>query len=281
MGRAVDNPQATIDTGDHLPAVRSSAEWVAYFWANARRLLAVPWEAGAGMTAEERALIAASLPSRQLGESSDGARLLAAARHYAQRTGDPEFVEAIQLFIREEQRHGADLGRFLDLAGVPRKTWDWGDAVFRRLRHLLTRIELSACVLVTVEVHALIYYAAIRRATRSPVLRRVCEQILADEVPHVRFQCERLAILHRRRPRLLRSLTLAVHGVLFAGVTLAIWAGHRRALRAGGYSFRRFWWAAWAKMERAWRMMNPGAYSWEGLADTSGGTNGQAARAIG
>ena len=260
--RFVERKPAPADAKPNLPAVWSSAQWLDYFRANAERLLSIPWYAGVELTPAERAVIAASLPSWQLGESSDGAKLLAAARRHAVATDDPNFVDVIQQFIKEEQRHGANLGRFLDLASVPRKTWDWGDAVFRVLRHLLTRMEVSASVLITVEVHALLYYAAIRRATGSAILRRICEQILLDEVPHVRFQCERLAILHRRRPRVLRAATMAVHRVLFAGVTLAIWLGHRRALRAGGYSFRRFWGAAWGKMRQAWRMMDPRGYRW-------------------
>jgi hypothetical protein len=95
------------------------------------------------------------------------------------------------------------------------------------------------------------------------VLRRVCEQILADEVPHIRFQCERLAVLHRGRSRVPRAATAAVHRAFFAAITLAVWVGHRRALRAGGYTFGRFWRAAWAKMRRAWRAMDPAAYRWE------------------
>jgi hypothetical protein len=114
-----------------------------------------------------------------------------------------------------------------------------------------------------VEVHALIYYNAIRQASDCPVLRKVCEQLLADEIPHIRFQCERLAMLLRDRPRWLRALTMVLHRILFTGVTLAIWAGHRRALKAGGYGFGRFWSAAWAKMNHAWRLMNPGNYCWE------------------
>jgi hypothetical protein len=245
-----------------LPAVWSSAEWVAYFRANAERLLEIPWDSGAGVTPAELARIADSLRAWQLGETSDGRHLLAAAANYAAKVGDPGFLDAIRLFIAEEQRHGADLGRFLDLAGVPRKARDWGDTLFRAFRYLLTRMEVWVTPVVMVETHALLYYNAIRLATGSPVLRSICEQILADEVPHVRFQCERLAILHRGRPRVLRALTLAVHRVLFTGVTLAIWAGHRRALRASGYTFRRFWRGAWAKMGHAWRMMDPRAYRW-------------------
>jgi hypothetical protein len=244
------------------PTPRSSAEWVAYFRDNAARLLAVPWDSGAGLTADERALVAESLPTWQLGESSDGARLLAVAQAHADATGDPAFVEVIRLFIGEEQRHAADLGRFLDRAGIPRKTRQWGDAVFRALRHLMNRLEVAARVLLVVEVHALLYYAAVRRATGSAVLRAACRQILRDEVAHVRFQCELLALLQRGRPRGVRALAEGLHRVLFAGTTLVIWAGHRRALRAGGFRFRTFWRSAWAKMGAAWRRTDPTAYHW-------------------
>lgn len=242
------------------PAVRSSAEWVAYFRDNRDRLLPLPWEGGASVTPEELACIAGSLRGWQLGETSDGSHLLRAARNYAEKLGDPTFVDAVRLFIAEEQRHGESLGRFLDLAGVPRATWDWGDAVFRAFRYLLPRMEVWATVVVMVETHAMIYYAAVRRATGSPLLRRLCEQILRDEVPHIRFQCERLAVLRRGRSCGLRAITAFVERVLFAGTTLAVWVGHRRALRAGGLTFRCFWRSAWKKMRYAWRMADPRAY---------------------
>ena len=249
-----------------LPAVRTSAQWVDYFRANAERLLAVPWEDGVGATPDELARITDSLRGWQLGETSDGRHLLAAAADYAAKLGDPAFLDAIRLFIAEEQRHGEELGQFLDLTGVPRATWDWGDAVFRAFRYVLPRMEVWATVVVIVETHAMLYYAALRRATGSAVLRQICRQILADEVPHIQFQCERLAILHHRRSGILRVLTAGIHRVLFAGITLAVWVGHRRALRAGGFTLRRFWRSAWAKMGQAWRIMDPAGYRWSAEA---------------
>ena len=259
------SPSLPCQTGAERPAVRSSAEWIAYFEANAADLRPIPWESGAGVTPDELAAFSASLRGWQLGETSDGSHLIAAARHYAATIGDPNFVDAVRLFIAEEQRHGRDLGRFLDLAGVVRAESDWGDTIFRAIRYALPTMEIWATPVVMVETHAMIYYAALRRATRSPVLRGVCGQILADEVAHIRFQCERLAILHRRRARPLRALTLGLHRVLFAGITLAVWLGHRRALRAGGFSFLRFWRTTWRRMRFAWRLMAPAAYRWESI----------------
>jgi hypothetical protein len=257
-------PPGELTTHDTaLPTVRTSAEWIDYFRHNAEHLMPVPWDRGADVTAAELAEIVDSLRAWQLGETSDGSRLLRTAEKHAAKIGDPNFVAAIRLFIAEEQRHGEELGLFLDAANVPRAKKDWGDSVFRVFRHFLMRMEVWASVVVIIEVHAMLYYAAIRRATRSAVLRRICEQILRDEVPHIRFQCERLAIIHRKRNRVCRALTLAVHRVLFAGITLTVWACHRRALRAGGYRFGRFWRTAWARMRNAWKAMNPRVYRWE------------------
>jgi len=243
--------------------VKASSEWRAYFAGNALRQRPIPWRRGAGVSAAELSAIAGSLRAWQLGETSDGEHLLAAARAYAGKVNDPGFVDVVRLFIAEEQRHGKYLGRFLDLAGVERAASDWGDTLFRALRYALPSMEVWATPVVMVETHALIYYNAIRLATKSPVLRAICEQILADEIPHIQFQCERLAILHRRRAPWLRSLTMALHHVLFAGITIAIWCGHRHALAAGGYHFSKFWHSAWTKMRHAWRMMAPERYGWQ------------------
>ncbi|MEZ6139162.1 MAG: ferritin-like domain-containing protein [Zavarzinella sp.] len=248
---------------DKLPHVQLSSEWVTYYEQNARELREIPWETGAGTSDEELATISASLRGWQLGETSDGSHLLAAAKHYAITINDPEFIDAVRLFIAEEQRHGGDLGKFLDLAGIKRAESDWGDTLFRKIRYAFPRMEVWATPVVMVETHAMVYYNALRRATKSPVLRRICEQILADEVAHIRFQCERLAILHRRRSKLLLQLTMVFHRIAFTAITIAVWVGHRKVLRAGGYNFHRFWRAVWGKMRFAWRLMSPDRYQWD------------------
>ncbi len=245
-----------------LPVVETSAYWRDFFLANRARLGEIAWDQLA-IKPEELAEIAESLRSWQLGESSEGTHLRAAARRYADASGDADFAAAIDVFIGEEQRHGATLGRFLDQVGVPRKARDWGDTVFRWSRYFLPNMETWTTPVVMVEVHALIYYNAIRHASACPVLRQICAQILADEVPHIRFQCERLAILLRHRATWLRAVTMLLHRILFTATTLAIWFGHRRALKAGGYGFARFWKSAWTRMNHAWRTMDPRGYRWQ------------------
>ncbi len=168
-----------------LPLVRSSSEWVKYFLSNHEGRLVVPWESGSGVSAVELSKFAASLRGWQLGETSDGLHLMAVVRKYAARMGDPDSIEAIRLFIVEEQRHGEHLGRFLDMAGIPRAKKDWGDSLFRSARYFVPRMEVWVTPVVMVETHALIYYNAIRLATNSPVLRQICKQIARSMKCHI------------------------------------------------------------------------------------------------
>ena len=130
--------------------------------------------------------------------------------------------------------------------------------MFRWLRHR-AGLELSIAVLVTAEIIAKVYYAALRQATTSVVLVRLCDQILYDELRHVRFQCERLAILRARRSRL---------GVWLAGAAAMVFRRHvRRGLveappRAvlGGYGLWKFRRSARAEMAEAVALMDPKNY---------------------
>ncbi|HEV3294251.1 MAG TPA: hypothetical protein VG123_35150, partial [Streptosporangiaceae bacterium] len=134
----------------------TTVEWLVYFRANAARTRPVPWGCGAEVTAAELAGVGRSLQAWQLGETSDGRHLRAAAARYAARAGDADYPAVIELFIREEQRHGAMLGRFLDLTGLGRRTADWGDTLFRAARYWVTDIEVWTTPVVMVEVLAMV-----------------------------------------------------------------------------------------------------------------------------
>jgi hypothetical protein len=242
-----------------FPGFRDSADWAEYFLRNRDHLLEQPWELGAEVTEAEVEAIASSVQEFQLGESSEGRHLISAARRYAIKAADPVYVEALRLFIAEEHRHARDLGRFLDLAGVSRAAHAWPDTVFRWLRRR-AGLETSIVVLVTAEIIAKVYYAALRESTRSRLLRRLCDQILADEVAHVHFQTERLAILRAGRPRWRVALRQGAHRFLMFGTCFVVWHKHARAMRAGGYGFGRFWRDTWLEMRDALRRSDPASY---------------------
>lgn len=237
----------------------TSSQWVRYFRANRENLLTLPWGDRAQLTDAERDAVASSIAEFQLGESSEGKHLIVEARRWATRTGDADYVPAAGAFIAEENRHARDLGRFMDLEGIPRQQRTFADSVFRRLRQL-AKLELSVSVLVTAEIIARVYYQALQAATGSTILMAVCQQILRDEDQHVRFQCERLAILRRRRGPFWLALCVAAHRVLMLGTVVVVWANHRRALTAGGFGWRRFWRSTWDHTESAFRIADPASY---------------------
>src|SRR5207245_9502874 len=103
---------------------------------------------------------------------------------------------SLELFIAEEQRHSAILGRFLDRERILRLTNHWLDSMFRRLRKL-AGLEVCAMVLVTAEVLAVPFYQALRYATRSPLLRSICMRILCDEAAHLNYQALTLGLVRR------------------------------------------------------------------------------------
>lgn len=243
--------------------VRSSEAWCAYFRSNADSLFHLPWEREPQLTDEERTAIAKSIQTFQLGESGEGRHFIRAAERYSVGTTDANYVTATRLFIAEEQRHARDLGRFMDLAGIPRIRKEWSYRVFRRLRHL-AGLEVIICVLLTAEIIANVYYAALRKATRSGLLSRLCEQILKDEAMHVRFQAERLAELRRHRLRWQIFIRHALQRILFSATCLVVWTGHRKALRAGSLSLSTFWRKAHREFQSALRLMDPRSYSWDG-----------------
>ena len=229
----------------------SSATWRAYFESNARDAPAIPWERGADLDRPARCAVARSIQQFQRGESSEGKHLYHYAERYANETGDYDYLYALRLFIAEEHRHARDLARFLQLNGIALIRHAVADSAFRRLRNLFRSLEVSIAVLVTAEIFAQVYYAALHRATASTVLRRLCERILQDEERHVQFQTWQLARMRARRRGAARVLTRVLQRVLFMGTCLVVWSGHRRALRAGGHTFPSFWSAAWSQFRLA------------------------------
>jgi len=250
--------------------VWSAARWCAYFVRQRRTLLAVPWDRGPELTEQERCLVGPSLQEFQQGEGLEGRHFFHCVAAYGERTGERDYVEAHRLFMAEEKRHARDLARFLRMAGVPlleRQSW-LNDAFC----WLGSRggLETTLAIILMVEVIAQTYYAALKGATGSAVLRRLCDQILRDEKSHVRFQAERLAILRRGRPGLLLRLTQAFDFFFFVGAGLACWWGHRRVLRAGGQEFVRFWRAAGERLRAAWGQKDPRRYDWDAPAPSIG-----------
>jgi hypothetical protein len=199
----------------------------------------MPWADTYRLSREESSAVADSIRQFELGEGSDGHGFIARARTFAAAAGDPQFIPTLQLFIKEEQRHSAGLGRFLDLHGIPHLRKHWLDQVFRRIRRM-AGLELIVTVLVTAEIIAVPYYRALHNATRSPLLRALCRQILLDEAAHLRYQAGTLAHLRQGRSAIRRALTDLFHAILLHGTVLAVWLEHGSVFLRGGYTLSTF-----------------------------------------
>ncbi len=238
----------------------TSREWIAYFRKNALSVTSEDFKPPAEKTMPTtvRRALAGSLPAWQLGETSDGRHLRAAARQYASAHEDPEFLEAVNLFIREEQRHGAALGEWLDRVGILRKSRDLGDGLFRGCRYAIPNYAVWASVVVMVESMAEIYYASVRRITTCPRLRSDCERILREEVRHIQFQCEHLAVARRGLPGWVRWGIGRLELAFYLVVCGAVWVGHGRVMRLAGVSRGAFLELALGKFWFAQRLIERG-----------------------
>ena len=259
------------DEADHIAVdihdqQLSSAEWLAYFRYNQQHLLPLPWTCPYRLSEPEKAAIASSIRTFQLGESSEGCHLLRAARHEAERSGDFTYIDALKLFIKEEQRHAANLGQFMEQQKINLAEQQWTDTLFRKLRRLVN-LELAIVVLLSAELIATVYYQALQTATASPLLQQICTQILQDEAMHVVFQSSQLGRLRQSRCQHYCTLTQWLHGGLYGAILLIIWLEHGSVFRAGGYSLADFWEKAWAAWFRAFRIIKDIAQSSPAITD--------------
>jgi rubrerythrin len=219
--------------------IHDSQFWLDHYQDNLTKQR-VNWDISPTITSEERNAILKSLQAWQLGETSDGKHLLAAVQKYAKRIDDPIYPEAVKLFIKEEQKHGSNLGRYIDSIGAKRITKNWGDTLFRKIRYFNTSMELWTITVIIVESAAQVFYQALHDATQCQLLRSICQDILIDEAHHIKFQNERLWTIFQTKGFYNKALSIGLYGLLFFATIHAIWFGHHKAFIAGGVSKKEF-----------------------------------------
>ncbi|HWD03887.1 MAG TPA: ferritin-like domain-containing protein [Amycolatopsis sp.] len=197
-------------------------EWQTEFASEARRRRVRPdpeWGRGARLDA----VVVRSVQRFQVGESGDGANLIAKAR--------PQWREAVRLFVAEERNHARLLAQLLAAAGSTTIRHHWSDTAFVRLRRALgLRLELR--VLLVAEVVALSYYRALAAGSGDALTSEVAARILADEERHVPFHVDHLRGAGARGHVGWRLLMFGALG--------AVLFDHGRALHALGVTRLRF-----------------------------------------
>ncbi|WP_462247906.1 ferritin-like domain-containing protein [Ekhidna sp.] len=219
--------------------IHSSIFWKEHFKRNLA-LERVDWSIQPKISEEEKRSILYSLKAWQLGETSDGSHLLSAVSRYAKKIKDEEYISAVKLFIKEEQKHGRNLGRYINQIGEHRLGKDWGDTIFRKIRYFNKSMELWTITLIIVESAAQVFYQALKDATNCQLLKSICQDILIDEAHHIKFQNERLYQILENKNFYSKAVSIGFYGILFFGTIHAIWLGHRNAFKAGGIGKREF-----------------------------------------
>lgn len=203
-------------------------DWVNYFESNKKNNLTVPNDTYI-LTDIERMRITGSIESFQLGESSEGHVLRLQARKQSIKSREPEYLEAIEHLIREENIHSSYLGRFMESHSIPKLKRGWNDACFRFLRRL-AGVEFSSRILVIAEVIAITYYDCLGSATESPVLKLICKRMCDDEKAHVDFQMYQLHKINFQKHALNSSLCNIFHFLIAFATLFPVWIEHRKVL---------------------------------------------------
>jgi len=220
--------------------MKTSEEWFNYFQQNLQKQR-VDWTLQPSIKKNELDSILTSLQAWQLGETSEGKNLLRASKIYSQKIGDDYYLRAVELFIKEEQKHGNNLGKYLDLIGEKRINKDWGDTLFRRIRYFNSSMELWTLAVITVESTAQIFYQSMKDATSCVLLKQICTDILIDEAPHIDFQYERFLIIYRSKSKVFQFFSFYFYKLFYFSTILVVWFAHRKTFRAGKNNFNRYW----------------------------------------
>lgn len=218
--------------------------WIQHFEENQSHMNDIPMDTYEEEFRSSLRPFIGSIRQMQRGEHSEGHNLMRMAKAYARHSGEKTYARIIELFIREEQRHAAILGKFLDIYKIPKLRGHWVDTVFRKLRRFFS-LEYAISTLLVAETIALVYYACLEKATQSKMLKSICIQILKDEHAHVLFQFEAMHMFRSKSHALSRALYSAYTNVLMFGTLWVVWVYHRNVLKMGGLGpfsfFRKVW----------------------------------------
>ncbi|MGN7990188.1 ferritin-like domain-containing protein [Pedobacter sp. 22226] len=229
--------------------IQTSAYWVNQF-SNNSKINRIDWTLKPEISAPEKQNILKSLQAWQLGETSEGTHLINASKKYAKAINDEEYLDAVKLFIKEEQKHGNNLGKYLDLIGEKRIKKDWGDSLFRKIRYFNTNMELWTIAVITVESAAQVFYQALKDATNCALLKQICTDILIDEASHITFQKERLYIIFNQKSAFSKWVSYHAYSCFFICTNLIIWFAHKKLFKAGKLSFSRYMTKIWFKLKK-------------------------------
>ena len=160
-------------------------EWSAFFQDRANRPL--PRAERDELYLRLPASLSRSLAIFQLGESGGGT-IIEQARHSDLGGIDEHFVNAMRLFVREENRHADILARCVEMLGGRLIRKNWTARLFVASRRLLG-LRMKVMVLLAAELVGLCYYHLLASAMPPCQIRTLLSELVSDERAHLRFHC--------------------------------------------------------------------------------------------
>lgn len=190
--------------------------WLNFFKENDKDRLVINSALLGTLSKEQKALIKPSITAFHQGEHSEGKHLKKCAENFAKQYSETLYTEVIDWFIKEENYHSSYLGTFMKGEGIPPRKKNFLDKTFTKIRQKGS-IKSEVITLVTAEIIALTYYDLLALATNSTELKKICGQMLHDELPHIVFQSytishfEQTKLLKLKRRIIMEVTTIAVY----------------------------------------------------------------------
>lgn len=220
--------------------MKTSQTWVEHFSTNIK-IQRIDWQLQPSLNSKEKRIILSALKAWQLGETSDGSHLLKASKKYSEKISDRLYLKAVELFIKEEQKHGNNLGQYLDIIGEKRLKKNWADTLFRKFRYFNSSMELWTLAVITVESAAQIFYQSLKDATGCKLLKQICTDILIDEAFHIDFQLQRFIIINEHKNEFAKTLCYYLYACFYFSTIILIWFAYKKCFKAGGNDFNSYW----------------------------------------
>ncbi len=217
----------------------SEFNWIEYFKYNNEHLLKLDFHINKELSNEEKELITPSIKAFQIGEGSEGKHLRKVVKKFAIKNKYKEYIEIMNWFILEENRHSQTLKKYMELYDIKPIKKIWIDNIFRILRKMIG-LECEVIVLVTAEMIALSYYTALGNTTNSKLLKTICKQMLNDELKHIVLQSDTLYRISNKRNKVINIFVRKIRKLIMKTTIFVVWHKYKKLFIKGGYSHERF-----------------------------------------
>ncbi|MGJ4787042.1 glycosyl transferase [Leptospira koniambonensis] len=202
--------------------------WAKHFKKNVDRPYPIVQEQVIGFIPQKRLPVAKSLAIFQLGESGEG-RIAKDIDNVNIYGVDPNYREALKLFVKEEGRHARILGDCVRALRGELIQANWTEKLFHFGRRLLgTRLKLM--VLLVAEVIGICFYKKIAEKIPFGSVKNALLHIAEDEEKHLIFHCTFFKI--RLKNPVTRFLFKIMWRFLSLVACLSVLMDHRKTFKA-------------------------------------------------